>query len=258
MKEELSAEAVAAGLGTEIIGRRVLYYPSLASTMLAAKAAAARGIEEGAVIIAGEQTAGRGRRGRTWLTPAGGVALSVVLRPALEWLPSLIMVASLGVTNSIETVTGLKPAIKWPNDVLIGDKKVCGILIENELRGESVNWSVIGIGINVNVRLADYPDVRDIATSLSDELRYSVSRLEVIRRLLIELDNLYLSLKAGGPVYEAWRTRLATLGRQVRLVSGQSALEGTAEDVERDGSLLLRLPDGTLYRAVAGEVSLRY
>src|SRR3972149_8336054 len=198
IEDNLSAGAITEGLKTRFIGQRVLYYPSLTSTMEVARGAVGRGAEEGTVIIADEQTAGRGRLKRTWLAPRGNIALSVILHPALSNLPSLIMLASLGVVHSIETVTGLKAQIKWPNDVLINGKKVCGILIENEFLGSRLTAAIIGIGIDVNLQTADFPEIRSIATSLSDELGREVSRLKLIRSLLVEIERLYLPLSAGG------------------------------------------------------------
>jgi len=117
------------------------------------------------VVVAGEQTAGRGRLHRTWLSPVGGLAFSVVLRPNFSYLPYMIMLASLSVTYGIRSLTGLKPQIKWPNDVMIGEKKVCGILIENDIRKNVLKHMVIGIGINVNLRINQHPEIAPIATS---------------------------------------------------------------------------------------------
>ena len=130
----LSAGAISQDLKTGIIGSRILYYPTLSSTMDAGREAARNGTPEGTVIIAGEQTAGRGRLKRSWLAPSGNIALSVILYPRLSELPEMIMLASLAVTHGIEAVTGIKPQIKWPNDILIEGKKVCGILIESDAR----------------------------------------------------------------------------------------------------------------------------
>jgi BirA family biotin operon repressor/biotin-[acetyl-CoA-carboxylase] ligase len=134
---------------------------------------------------------------------------------------------------------------------------VCGILIENDVQGNIVNYSIIGIGINVNLRLADFPEILSIATSLSDELGGDVSRLSVIRCLLVEIEKLYLVLSAGGSIYEEWRDSLVTLGRRVRVKTGETICEGVAESVARDGSLLLRGLDGSLTKIVAGDVTLR-
>ena len=167
------------------------------------------------------------------------------------------MVASLAVVHSIEAVTGLKSQVKWPNDVIINGKKVCGILIESDVKGDRVDFTIIGIGINVNFRLADFPELVPIATSLSDELGRNVSRLDMIRCLLVEIEKLYLTLLAGGSIYEEWRDSLVTLGRRVQVKMGKIIYEGVAESVARDGSLLLRQRDGSLTKIVAGDVTLR-
>ncbi len=257
VEDNLSAAAVTKDLGTRFIGQRVLYYPAVTSTMEVAKREAQQGAAEGTVIIADEQTGGRGRLKRAWLTPKGNIALSVILYPELSYLPSLIMLASLAVVHSIEAVTGLKSQVKWPNDVLINGKKVCGILIESDVRGTTVNYIIIGIGINVNLRLADFPEIQPIATSLSDELGREVSHLSVIRHLLVEIERLYLDLSTGGSLYEEWRDNLATLGKKVRVAAGETIYEGVAESVARDGSLLLHGSDGNLTRIIAGDVTLR-
>ena len=167
------------------------------------------------------------------------------------------MVASLAVAHSIEAVTHLKPRLKWPNDVLINGKKVCGILIESQGQPNTVDHAIIGIGINVNLRPDDFPEILPIATSLSHELGKEVSRITLVRNLLVEIERLYLALQAGTSISEEWRDNLVTLGRQVRVTSGETTQEGIAESVDRDGSLLFRHPDGTLIRIVAGDVTLR-
>ena len=258
VENSLSPASITRDLETRFVGQRVIYYPSLTSTMEVAKQEAARrGAAEGTVILADEQTAGKGRLERVWLSPRGNIALSVILYPSLSYLPSLIMLASLAVVHSIEAATGLKSQIKWPNDVLIDGRKVCGILIESNVQGSTVKYAIIGIGINVNLRLADFPEILPIATSLSDELGRDVSRLSVIRCLLVEIERLYLALSAGGSIYQEWRDSLVTLGRRVRVKTGQATYEGVAESVASDGSLLLRGLDGSLTRIVAGDVTLR-
>lgn len=248
---------VSAGLNNAIVGGKIIHFRSVPSTNTVARKAAGRGATEGLVVLADHQSAGRGRRERTWISPDGSVAISVLLRPRITLLPSLIMAASLSVRQAVEAVTGLEARIKWPNDVLVNGKKVCGILIENEVRGESAA-SVIGIGINVNVAMRDYPELADLATSLSGESRKPVSRLEIVRQVLVELDRRYRALKSGLTLCEEWRQALDTLGRPVKVIWGDAVIEGVAEDVASDGALILRLPDGVLTSVVAGEVSLRH
>ena len=257
IEESLSAAAITDGLATRFIGHEVSCYPSLPSTNDVAKTRSQEGAKEGMVIVAEEQTAGRGRIKRRWLSPRGGIALSIILYPPLDYLSSLIMVASLAVAGSIERVTGLKAQIKWPNDVLVNGKKVCGILVESDVRGNKVDYAIIGIGINVNLKLSEFPQIAPMATSLSQELGRDVSRREIVRSLLTEAERLYMALSEGDLVFKQWRERLVTLGQKVRVSSGEATYEGIAESVARDGSLLLRQPDGNLLKIVAGDVTLR-
>jgi BirA family biotin operon repressor/biotin-[acetyl-CoA-carboxylase] ligase len=257
MEESLSAAAITDGLATRFIGQEVSCYHSLPSTNDVAKTLAQEGVKEGTVIVAEEQTAGRGRIKRRWLSPRGGIALSIILYPPLDYLPSLIMVASLAVANAIERVTGLKAKLKWPNDVLVNGKKVCGILVESDVRGNKVDYAVIGIGINANLKLSEFPQIAPMATSLSQELGRDVSRREIVRSLLAEAERLYLALASGDSVFKQWRSRLVTLGQEVQVSSAEATYKGVAESVASDGSLLLRQPDGNLLKIVAGDVTLR-
>ena len=253
----LSPASVTDNLETHFIGQRVVYYPSLTSTMKVAKREAQQGAAEGTVIIADEQTVGRGRIRRIWLSPRGNIALSIILYPSIVYLPYLIMLASLAVVHSIENITALKAQLKWPNDVLINDKKVCGILIESDVKGDRVDYAIIGIGINVNLRLADFPELSPVATSLSDELGREVLLIEVVRHLLVDVERLYLALLPGESIYQQWRDRLVTLGGEVEVRWGKTMYVGVAESVAKDGGLLLRQSDGSLTKIVAGDVTLR-
>jgi len=255
--KDLSSSSITEGLATSFVGQKVIYYPRLPSTMDIARIEARRGTAEGTVIVAGEQTEGRGRMRRTWLSPSGNIALSIVLYPDTASLPYLVMIASLAVAHGIETVTGLKTRIKWPNDILIHGKKVCGILIENEVKGNKVAYALIGIGINVALKASDVAEIAATATSLKDELDRSVLRANIIKHLLTEFERLYLLLSAGESIYEAWRDRLETLGKRVVVTSGSNVLKGIAESVDESGALMLRRVDGTLKKVIAGDVTLR-
>ena len=257
VENSLSPASITDNLETHFIGQRVIYYPRLTSTMDVAKQEAQRGAAEGTVVIADEQTVGKGRVKRVWLSPKGSIALSIILYPGMFYLPYLIMLASLAVVHSVEAVTGLEAQIKWPNDVLIDNKKMCGILIESNVRENMVVYTIIGIGMNINFRLSDFPEILATATSLADELGRYVSRVEVIRCLLVETERLYLALPDGDSIYQEWRDRLVTLGRKVQVKSGKTILEGIAESVARDGSLLLRHSNGNSTKIIAGDVTLR-
>ncbi|MGD0794850.1 MAG: biotin--[acetyl-CoA-carboxylase] ligase [Dehalococcoidales bacterium] len=255
--EDLSVIEIAAGLNTRLIGRNILYYPRLTSTMEAARREVKKNAPEGSVVIAGEQTRGRGRLKRAWFSPAGNIALSIVLYPDKSGLPYLIMIASLAAAHSIESVTGLDTRIKWPNDILLGGKKVAGILIENEIKGDKVEYAVIGIGINVALRPADNSEISAIATGLEDVLGEKVSREKIIKNLFLEFERLYFQLPDGESIFKLWRDRLVTLGRKVTVRWGEETLHGVAESVDESGALLIRLADGTFTKVVAGDVTLR-
>jgi BirA family biotin operon repressor/biotin-[acetyl-CoA-carboxylase] ligase len=239
VEDSLSPAAITDGLATRFIGQEVSCYPSLPSTNDVARRRAKAGAKEGTVIVAEEQTAGRGRIKRRWLSPRGSIALSIIL------------------AGSIEQVTNLKAQIKWPNDVLVNDKKICGILVESDVRGNKVDYAVIGIGINVNLEVSEFPQIAPIATSLSRELGSDVPRLKIVRSLLAQAEKLYLALADGDSVFKQWRDRLVTLGKEVQVSSGEAVHKGIAESVAPDGSLLLRQPDGSLLKIVAGDVTLR-
>jgi BirA family biotin operon repressor/biotin-[acetyl-CoA-carboxylase] ligase len=257
MEEELSAFSIKNGLKTRFIGKRVVYYPKLPSTMTVAKEKALAGTKEGTVIIAGEQTEGRGRLERRWVSPEGSISLSIVLYPQPSVLPSLIMMASLAVVRAIESIACLKAQIKWPNDILINNKKVCGILVESGSTGKNDTYAIIGIGINANVKVESIGDVLVPATSLSGESGGEVSRLMLIRQLLIEMERLYPSSNNSQDVYRGWIDSLLTLGKKVRAVSGKAIYEGIAESVNKDGGLVIRLQDGRTKTLAAGDVTLQ-
>jgi BirA family transcriptional regulator, biotin operon repressor / biotin---[acetyl-CoA-carboxylase] ligase len=253
---ELSPEILKKDLKTTVIGREILYYSTLPSTMDTARDKARSGAPEGTVIIAGEQTAGRGRLKRSWISPVGNVALSIILRPDTTGLRFLIMIASLAAAHAINAVTGQKAQIKWPNDVLINGKKVCGILIENEFMGSKIAFTIIGIGINTDLKVTDHTEISESAASLKAP-RDTDMRIAVIKSLLTEFDQLYAQFPDGASIYHDWRANLVTLGKKVKATWGQDIIEGMAEDVDEDGALWIREADGKLTRVVAGDVTLK-
>lgn len=242
---------------TTVIGQSIFYYPSITSTMDVARKMVNEGIGEGAVIVAGEQTGGRGRLGRRWLSPQGmSLSLSIILRPALTLLPQLNMVASLAVVGSVERITTLKPAIKWPNDILINGKKVSGILIESIFQGNELQAAVIGIGINVKLNPSSFPEISAIATSLTIESVREISRQDILYSLLEEFEQIYQELNRGEPIYERWLAHLETTGKLVHVKCRDIIEEGYVELINTDGSLVLKRHDGSRITIVAGEIML--
>ncbi len=257
VNKDLSVAAIKQDLTTRFIGQNIIYYTRIQSTMDAARREVQRGASEGTVVIAGQQTRGRGRLKRTWFSPGGNIALSVILYPDVVGLPYLVMIASLAAVRSLENVTGLKIQIKWPNDILIKGKKVAGILIENEFKNDKVAYAIIGIGINVALRHNDVSEISDFATGLEEELGFKISHEEIVKNLFTEFEHLYLKLPDSDDIFTAWQARLITLGQEVKATCGKETLEGIAESIDESGALIIRTNNGALTRVVAGDVTLR-
>jgi BirA family biotin operon repressor/biotin-[acetyl-CoA-carboxylase] ligase len=254
----LNLAAVEERLTTSLVGRRLLYLTSTGSTMDDARREAEAGAPDGTIVLAEEQTKGRGRFDRAWVSPAGqNLYQTIIIRPSVDRLRSLSIVSPLAVALAVEDTTGLEPRIKWPNDVLIGGRKLSGILIESESTGERVEYALIGPGINVNFNVDQSPEIAQIATSLKRELGRVTSREDLLASFLNHFEQLYEEAPKGDAVFEQWRSRLDTLGREVRVTFREQIYEGLAEDVDWDGNLILREPDGTRRTIEAGEVTLR-
>jgi BirA family transcriptional regulator, biotin operon repressor / biotin---[acetyl-CoA-carboxylase] ligase len=247
-------EIVLKGLKTTVVGRNILFYRTLPSTMDFAKKLAHEGIPEGVVVLCDEQTEGRGRQGRKWLaTPSSSILMSVVFRPTLKELPQLNMLASLAIVLTIDKAAGVKSTVKWPNDVLVDGRKVAGILMENVFEGDVLQAAILGVGFNISLDVSAYPEIATIATSLSAEARKDFGRDEVMRILLEEMDSLYQGVKRNQDVYRQWLPYVETLGKTVSIKSGQSVEEGLAQSINTDGSITLRRSDGTVVTIATGE-----
>lgn len=253
------------GLGTQRFGRQVLYRESVGSTNDLAKEMAREGAPEGLLVIADEQTAGRGRLGRSWTTPRGSaLAMSVVLRPAFpaHHAHRITLAAAVAVAEAVGEAAGLPVGIKWPNDLLLSGRKFCGILTEMEAEQESIRHVICGIGINVNLEEQELPpELRGIATSLRVERGAALKRAALARAVLERLESAYDLVAAGRypSLLDRWRRLSVTLGQPVSVtaVDGSSSLTGVAEDLDPEGALLVRTSGGLLHRVVAGEVTLR-
>ncbi|MFC2040185.1 biotin--[acetyl-CoA-carboxylase] ligase [Chloroflexota bacterium] len=241
-----------------LMGSNLIYFPVIYSTMDAARDQAIAKASEGTVILAETQTGGKGRLSRTWISPSGNVFLSVLLYPEKAALPYLTMLAAVALARAIEKQLGLPTGLKWPNDVLIGGKKVAGILLETNAGGRETLFAVMGIGINVNIAPGEYEAIATTAVSLTELAGAAVSRRNLVKALLREINSLYGDLGDGADLFTEWRQRLATLGSRVTITAGKEIVEGVAEEVNPDGSLMLRLDDHTLRRIVAGDLKLRH
>jgi BirA family biotin operon repressor/biotin-[acetyl-CoA-carboxylase] ligase len=240
-------------LTTSFIGKELHYLPVASSTQDVAREMADRGAPEGTAVIAGTQQSGRGRLGRSWLSPRGGLATSIILRPAMPAVHLLPAISALAVFRTIKGL-GIAAGIKWPNDILIGGRKVCGILIEHGLTGGIVSYSIVGIGININFDTGLYPEIAGLATSLSLQLGHELPVGQVALRVYTELEALYLQTVKPAAIISQWAAGMDTIGRRVKVQSGNSAIEGVAESINGSGHLVLRLDDGSTQEILAGDV----
>ena len=255
----LTARDVKRGLGTTIVGRRVRCCRSLPSTMDAARRLAERGAPEGTVVLAEQQTQGRGRFNREWVSPPGqNLTFSILLRPSLDRMRYLNMAASVAIVDAVHATTALPATVKWPNDVRVNGKKIAGILIEARA-GKDDGYAVLGVGLNVNHDPTPSLTPPAEATSLAAATGRLVDRLAVLQAFLRALDALYATAANDEQLFERWRGSLDTLGQRVRVAwAGDSATvaEGVAVDVTPDGDLILRRDDGSSVTLNAGEVTV--
>ena len=253
---ELDAAHVTRALAGRVVGRRIVHRQSVGSTMDVARELAERGEPEGAVVVAEEQTAGRGRFSRAWVSPRGqNLHMTALLRPDAMQLPFVNMAATLATAHAATLYAETQATLKWPNDVRVGGRKIGGILIEAASSGGELAYALIGIGLNVNLDPSEHPEIADTATSIRRETGRHADRSDALVALLSHFDDLYAQVRRGESLTSQWAAALETLGRQVRLDWQGRAIEGRAESVDERGNLVLRLPDGTTFTAVAGEVT---
>jgi BirA family biotin operon repressor/biotin-[acetyl-CoA-carboxylase] ligase len=242
------------------MGNQIHYYPVIESTNSEAYQLALRGAREGEIVIAESQKKGKGRLGRTWFSPPYlNLYLSLILRPQIPpHQASLItLLAAVATAQAIRRISGMSPNIKWPNDILIGNRKVAGLLNEIHSEVDRIHFVILGIGVNLNMDGKLFPrELRSLATSLKQEMGEPVSRKSFLKLLLEELEQWYqVFLKEGSaPVLKAWRERAQMEGKPVRVISFGEVVKGTAVDIDSDGTLILKAEDGRLKRIVAGDV----
>ncbi|HAW60370.1 MAG TPA: biotin--[acetyl-CoA-carboxylase] ligase [Actinobacteria bacterium] len=251
-------------LSTRILGREIYYFDKVVSTNDFAEELAGRGALEGTLVVAERQIGGKGRLGRRWFSPLGGIWISVILRPRISPLdaPKITFLAGVAVADAIgevTTPTAGEAVIKWPNDVLINDRKVAGILTEMSAEVDRVNFVVLGIGVNANVDSGDFPpDLRPGVVSLSEAVGEKVDRVAILRAVLRRLEEGYLGLQRGefGPVLNRWRNLCETLGSWVKVAMLEGEIVGEAVDVDEHGGLILRDVSGKERVVHAGDVTV--
>lgn len=258
----LSEAELLSCLKTEWAGGRTVYFDATDSTNVQAKRLAEAHAPHGTLVVSDRQDGGKGRRGRSWASPSGvGIWMSLILRP--EIAPSsasmLTLAAALAVREGIQEETGLSPLIKWPNDLVLNGKKICGILTEMSTELMEIQYVITGIGINVNQR--EFPsEIRDTATSLSLEAGRSFRRSSLIAAILKAFEKDYAAfLKTGdlSLLLEEYNACLVNRGKEVCILDPSGEYRAVAEGIDESGSLLVTLPDGTRREIISGEVSVR-
>ena len=244
-----------------IIGSRIHFLRQTVSTMDECRSLARTGSIEGTVVSANFQCAGRGRFQRIWLSPSGeNIQASILVRPKITELPYLNMAAALAASNAATEITGLHSAIKWPNDVELAGKKLCGILIESEISGAGVDFAIIGIGLNVNLEPERHKEIKNSASSLKQFCGRYVSRSQTFHVLLKHLNHYYERIKAGESLTSEWASKLNVLGCDIQISfpgTNKPSINCRADSLNEDGSLSVRVDDGSMFTATAGEVTLR-
>ena len=250
-------------LRTRVLGKEILSYKKVDSTNTIAYALAEKGLKEGSVILAEEQEKGKGRHGRTWLSPSkSGIYLSVILRPQItpNEISKITLLAAVAAARAIRETADLQAMIKWPNDILVNHKKVCGILTEMKAEQDRVDFIVIGIGINVNTQMKQLPKG---ASSLREELPDSrtdeqVSRVALTRKLIEKLEEDYFLLKKDGfqPIMDEWKRLSDMIGSRVKVVLQNRTFEGLVHDIDPDGALVVRRDAGTLEKVSSGDIAM--
>lgn len=262
--EKFDLSAFIAQLKTERFGKPVKYYDEVDSTQTAAVTLVAEGASEGTLVLAERQTAGRGRMGRQWHSPKGkGIWMSMILKPnhiPLSFTPQLTLLVSVALCRAIRSTVSVEAGIKWPNDLLIGGRKVAGILLESSAENETLQHIIAGVGIGVNLEPDDYPpELRDVATSLAIEAGHRIDRVELLCRFLLEWEQLYALYHEQGfaPVKLLWEALSVSLHRPIRCQTAQGPVEGYAERIDEWGALEIRLQDGTIKKMYSGDVEFR-
>ena len=259
----LTFEEIKNFLNTEYIGKNVIYYDSIGSTNAKAKELAELGEEHGTVIISEEQTLGRGRLGRNWVSPKyKGIWMSIILRPNIitENISQITLLGAAAVQKAIMKM-GIKTSIKWPNDIVLNSKKVCGILTEMSGEVDHINYLVMGIGINVNLQEEDFPqELKDIATSLTLESGKHIERKLLLANVLNIFEELYSDFVQNGNIkdtIEICRKNSMLIGKEIQLVNRGKVTTAKAIDISDKGELVIENHQGLLEYIVSGEVSIR-
>ncbi|MGD2145024.1 MAG: biotin--[acetyl-CoA-carboxylase] ligase [Anaerolineae bacterium] len=265
----MDAECIERAVNASTFWRDLVYLGQTSSTNDVAKDLAAHGAPEGAVVVAEEQTAGRGRLNRRWIAPPRTSLLcSFLFRPNLRPVQTnrLTMLCSMAAADTVQNLCGLSVALKWPNDLIVATRdpaqatpnwrKLAGVLTEMGLSSGDLSFAIVGIGVNVNVPAEELTALAPDATSILTETGLETDRSELLVRLLEHVEMRYERLRMGENPCQEWSSRLATLDQRVRVTTSDGVLRGMAEAVDEDGALLLRADDDSLHRLLTADVTL--
>lgn len=257
----VTAAEIREGLATTLLGQSIVYRDTIDSTNNLAQQLANNGAPEGTLVIADEQTSGRGRRGRSFFSPPhSGIWMSLILRPQLPLAHAaqITLVTAVALTKALARATGVTPGIKWPNDILFGKKKCCGILTEMHAEFDQIHHLIVGIGINVNVPQGEFPEeLTNIATSLQAVSGERLSRAHVVRLVLEELEPLYRRyVNEGGfaSIRDDWKAYNITLGQQITAQTAQGTMKGKALDIDEFGVLLVEQEQGEVAKIYSADI----
>jgi BirA family transcriptional regulator, biotin operon repressor / biotin---[acetyl-CoA-carboxylase] ligase len=253
---------IQSNLHARYIGKQIYYYDRVDSTNSLAKNIIKDkkiNLQEGFIIIANEQSAGRGRLGRTWHSPHGGIWMSIVLFPDLEpaYISKITLMTAVVLIQSLKTLFNISVSIKWPNDIIIEDKKLCGILTEMSAESDRINYVVVGIGINANIKTENFPkEIREKSISLEEILSKQISKIELTRLLFENFEKYYdlLLRKQFSNILKEWKLNAHTLGKRITVMSGEQFISGEAVDISTEGALVIRTKDGNKVHILSGTV----
>jgi BirA family transcriptional regulator, biotin operon repressor / biotin---[acetyl-CoA-carboxylase] ligase len=258
----VTANEIRLGLKTSIIGQQIHYKESVDSTQKIAHRLGLENVPEGTVVVADEQIGGKGRLDRVWHSPKNtGIWMSIILRPniPLPKAPQLTLLTAVAVVQAIVDSTGLEPNIKWPNDILINGKKVTGILTELQAEADRIHSVIIGIGMNVNQKLEDFPsELHSIATSLLLEKGETVNRAELIQAVFSRLEKLYLLYLDKGfePIKLLWESYAISIGKKITARTLSGSIAGLAQGITEDGVLLLEDENGKVHSIYSADIEI--
>ena len=260
---ELQPSALRKKLGLSLFANNIIYHKTINSTNTLAKELAAHGAPEGTLILAEEQTAGRGRLGRTWISPAFvNLYFSIVLRPCIQADRAFVftMVLALAASDAVKGESGIRPMIKWPNDLYVGRKKLGGILTEFSVREKAVEYVILGLGLNVNWNPQEGESILYPATSIFSETGIRTSRNDLLIEILRLYESYYSRTLAGqiDDIYKRWNELSLIKGRDVEIHSGQEVVHGNVRKIDQNGALVIINDDGQEERILSGDVSIRF